>query len=244
MRGRPPKLKLSGDHPVGRQREPRVDPEPVAVHAVDKHEKCEGHGECDRPRELEPREKQRRDVKHYLHRRRARGRGSRKGGMHCDKTPVECTAGTAPGRDRPHQPGSEKEEGEPVLQHQSIDRAMHRSVWAAQRESGAQHRAECGVEHCDELKAHGGSGDTQVERLEPVRLVGRDVDLDDAVVGEARQQGRLRADGDAVLSVELQLLLSNLKQAHLQIGLERALIRVQHACAAPTPELRRPRGAG
>mmetsp|Transcript_8821 Transcript_8821/g.29117 ORF Transcript_8821/g.29117 Transcript_8821/m.29117 type:complete len:208 (+) Transcript_8821:1483-2106(+) len=207
MRGRPPKLKLSGDHPVGRQREPRVDPEPVAVHAVDKHEKCEGHGECDRPRELEPREKQRRDVKHY-------------------------------------QPGSEKEEGEPVLQHQSIDRAMHRSVWAAQRESGAQHRAECGVEHCDELKAHGGSGDTQVERLEPVRLVGRDVDLDDAVVGEARQQGRLRADGDAVLSVELQLLLSNLKQAHLQIGLERALIRVQHACAAPTPELRRPRGAG
>ena len=40
---------FTGDHPVGREREPRVYAQPVAVHSVDEHEEGEGHRESDRP---------------------------------------------------------------------------------------------------------------------------------------------------------------------------------------------------
>ena len=80
---------------------------------------------------------------------------------------------------------------------------MHRAVGAAEREAGAEHRAQRAVEHRDQLEPHRRRRHRQVQRLEPVARVGGDVDLDDAVVREAREQRRLRADRDAVLRVEL-----------------------------------------
>jgi len=89
---------------------------------------------------------------------------------------------------------------------------VHAAVGPPEREAGPQHGAERAVEHGDQLEAHRRGRNAQVERLEDIaRLLGY-VDLDDAVVREAREQRRLRADGDAVLRVELQLLLSNLEK--------------------------------
>ena len=89
------------------------------------------------------------------------------------------------------------------LKHQAVDCTVHAAVGPPEREAGSQHGAERAVEHGDQLEAHRRGRNAQVERLEDIaRLLGY-VDLDDAVVREAREQRRLRADGDAVLRVEL-----------------------------------------
>jgi len=55
---------------------------------------------------------------------------------------------------------------------------------------------------------------------------------------EARQHRSLRADVLAVVGVEVELLLTNLEQLDLEIGLEGALVRIKHgrrlltACSA------------
>ena len=45
---------------------------------------------------------------------------------------------------------------------------------------------------------------------------------------EARQHRSLRADVLAVVGVEVELLLTNLEQLDLEIGLEGALVRIKH----------------
>ena len=54
--------------------------------------------------------------------------------------------------------------------------------------------------------------------------------LDDAIVCEAGQQGGLGANGDAILRVKLQLLFADLEKTHLEVGLQRTLVSVKHAC--------------
>ena len=49
---------------------------------------------------------------------------------------------------------------------------------------------------------------------------------------EARQHRSLRADVLAVVGVEVELLLTNLEQLDLEIGLEGALVRIQHGLTA------------
>lgn len=74
------------------------------------------------------------------------------------------------------------------------------------------------------------------QSLEPIRGLGGDVNLDNSIVREAREQRCLRADGDAVLGVEGELFLSDLEQAHLQVRLQRPLVRVEHGAGlAETP---------
>ena len=114
-----------------------------------------------------------------------------------------------------HQAESEEDKREPVLEHEAVHCAVHAAIGPAEREAGPKHRTERAVEHGDELEAHRHRRHAQIECLEQVvRLLGN-IDLDDAVVGKAREQRGLRADGDAVLRVELQLLLANLEQGDL-----------------------------
>eukprot|EP00966_Prymnesium_polylepis_P283419 6548306-Prymnesium_polylepis.2 len=78
------------------------------------------------------------------------------------------------------------------------------------------------------------------KRFEPVGSLGRDIDLDDAVVSETGEQRCLCANGNAVLRIEGELLLANLQEADLEVGLERALVGVQHLWLAPRRPARLP----
>ena len=126
----------------------------------------------------------------------------------------------------------EEEEGQPILEHEAVYGTVHGAVRSSQRQARSKHGTERRVEHSDELESHGERGDAQVAGLEPVGRLRRYVHLDDPVVRKPRQQRRLRADRDAVLRVELQLLLADLEERDLQVRLERALVREQHTFVA------------
>eukprot|EP00966_Prymnesium_polylepis_P013608 313663-Prymnesium_polylepis.2 len=120
--------------------------------------------------------------------------------------------------------GRKEEECQPVLEAQTVDRTVHAAVRPAQREARRLHRGVDTVEHGDHLEAHPRRRHAEPAGCEEVGGLVGNVHLDDAVVGKAGEQRRLRADRPAVLRVEVELLLPDAQKADLQLRLESALV--------------------